>query len=384
MQVIKYLNSKAIILGHEGALEALTEELGIKVTYNEEYDLYVLNYSQIDSPKTHPIVAECRSLVLGVDETGNGFYIVSRSFDRFLNLGENGNEGKIDITKMRAYEKLDGSLIGLFFHKGDWLYRTKAMIMPAEDMHVDAFGNSWKELIESALGNDYLPEIGDRMRGFFSNKTLILELTSPYNRIVTRYEDTNLTLLAIRCHDKGEYIMSHQILSKTAMNCGWRVASYFEFSTLAKCREVVESLPNLEEGFVLYDESGVPQCKVKSPIYLAVHRIRGESIPTPKRIMDLVFTNETDEYLTYFEEDRYLFQPYIQAFLAAELFFNLTWCDVSSIENQKEFAMSLQGNPVMHLMFRKKQNNDLTFRDCFGKLSSSAKYNLTEKYLNEH
>lgn len=97
--------------------------------------------------------------------------------------------------------------------------------------------------------------------------------------------------------------------------------------------------------------------------------------------MDLVFTNETDEYLTYFEEDRYLFQPYIDAFISAEEDFNRSWLQVCGIENQKEFAMSLKDNPVKHLMFRKRQNNGLNFKDCFGNLTSQAKYNLTERYL---
>ena len=379
MEVIKYLNKKAVIIGHKGALESLTEELGIKVTYNEEYDLYVLNYSQIDSPKTHPIVVECRSLVLETLQVGDlnipEFNVVSRSFDRFLNLGENGNEDKIDITKMKAYEKLDGSLIGLFYHNGEWLYRTKSMIMPSSEMDMNAFGNKWKDKIEEALNLDIFKYTGYAMR---KQCTFILELTSPFNRIVTRYSDTKVTLLAVR-YKNGEYTKGYMQLMPSCL--GWDIPKVFDFNSIADCKEAVEALPNLEEGFVLYDEHGVPRCKIKSSLYLAVHRIRGESTPTPKRIMDLVFTNETDEYLTYFKEDTYLFEPYISAHVAATWAFNETWEKVKGITNQKEFALTIKGNPVMHLMFRKKQNNSLTFRDCFSNLTTQAKYNLVESYL---
>lgn len=376
MEVLKYLNEKYELLqDKESCISALQEDLGIKPTYNYKYGLVVLNYSQIDSPKTNPIVIECRSLVLGLDDN-EVFYIVSRSFDRFLNLGENGNEDKIDITTMTAYEKLDGSLIGLFFHRGEWLYRTKSMIMPDIEMFADAFGNSWKDLIDGTLG-DF---VSVKHNPYSKEYTFILEVTSPINRIVTRYEDSKITLLSVRHNLTGEYLAQVDMVRTAEMN-DWGYPSSFKFGSIAQCKEAVADLPNLQEGYVLYDMDGVPKCKIKSPLYLAVHRIRGESVPTPKRIMDLVFTNETDEYLTYFSEDTYMFQPYMDAFILAEQDFNISWDRVSNITDQKEFALTIKGTPTMHLMFRKKQNNSLTFSDCFSNLTSQAKYNLTERYL---
>ena len=64
-------------------LQKLTEELGIKVKIYEDEGLMVLNYHQIDSPKSHPVVMECRGLILDTE-----FNVVSRSMDRFLNWGE--------------------------------------------------------------------------------------------------------------------------------------------------------------------------------------------------------------------------------------------------------------------------------------------------------
>jgi len=63
-------------------LEDLKNELGIE--YNQSDDLVILNYSQIDSPKRHPIVMECRGLVL---EIGT-WRIIARSFNRFFNWSE--------------------------------------------------------------------------------------------------------------------------------------------------------------------------------------------------------------------------------------------------------------------------------------------------------
>jgi hypothetical protein len=64
------------------SLSSLNENYGIKTTIRD--DLVILNYSQIDSPKKHPIVMECRGLVLEIPS----YRIVARSFPRFFNWGE--------------------------------------------------------------------------------------------------------------------------------------------------------------------------------------------------------------------------------------------------------------------------------------------------------
>lgn len=83
MQVQTYLKEKATQLGSSKlAIEELTKEFAIKVRQYDE-GLLVLNYDQIESPKSHPIVMECRALILDTD-----FNVVSRAFDRFFNIHE--------------------------------------------------------------------------------------------------------------------------------------------------------------------------------------------------------------------------------------------------------------------------------------------------------
>ena len=71
MEVIKFIK--------EYGLVGLKEQLGIKITDYEQERLLVLNYCQINSPKNHPVVKECRQLILDYD-----LNVVSRSFDRFF------------------------------------------------------------------------------------------------------------------------------------------------------------------------------------------------------------------------------------------------------------------------------------------------------------
>mgnify|MGYP001296035369 CR=1 FL=1 len=80
LEVQKYLKNKT--------LDDLNIEFGIKIKEHDELPLVILNYSMIDhgtiGNKTHPIVCECRGLVLEV----GSWNIVARSFYRFFNFGE--------------------------------------------------------------------------------------------------------------------------------------------------------------------------------------------------------------------------------------------------------------------------------------------------------
>lgn len=187
MQTLDYVN--------EHGLDRLQEEYGIKVSQNEAYpDLYCLNYDQISSPKLEPIVQECRSLVLRLREDGE-FVVSSRSFDRFFNLGEIDGED-YDITKLVAHEKVDGSLLNIWYDsKWGWLYRTRSMIMPADDVSINGGDVTWKQLIERNIKDFHELD---------PNFTYICEIVSRYNRVVTKYDHECIYLLAVR-DNEGNY-----------------------------------------------------------------------------------------------------------------------------------------------------------------------------------
>jgi hypothetical protein len=85
------------------SLEDLTSELGMK--RNTLDGLVLLNYSQTDSPKIHPIVMECRALVLEIDT----WDLISMGYKRFFNHCE-AKEVTDDFPFHRSFaiEKVDG------------------------------------------------------------------------------------------------------------------------------------------------------------------------------------------------------------------------------------------------------------------------------------
>ena len=258
MKTIEYLNKFGI--------EKLQDTFAIKVSEDERFpELLVLNYNQIESPKDHPIVKECRSLVVREELDGKTYSVVSRAFDRFFNQGECSLE--FDLSKLKLFEKVDGSLVSVFYTEDyGWMYRTKSMIMPT--LSVQGWDRTWKDLIESSL--DW-----ENLSGLDKNCTYIFEVVARENRVVVNYQEDKAYLLAVRNNKTGNY--SEVVRTK------FNTPRTYNFNTTKECIESLQQLPNLEEGYVGYQDR-VPVVKIKSPQYLSAHRLRGEGL-TPKRMI---------------------------------------------------------------------------------------------------
>lgn len=380
MEVLDYLNKLCKQgAGSVCALEMLKEELGIKYSKNEKYpDLYCLNYDQINSPKIHPIVRECRSLVLGVygNTTKHGdfyeeFYVVSRSFDRFFNYQEVEETSDININELVAAEKVDGSLVSMFYYQDKWLYRTRSMIMPDESMTINGTKTTWHELIDPFIGfmECFSANISE-------NNTYIFEVVSPQNRVVTRYDEPAAYFLGARENKTGEYVTNEVYLPLEIS-----VPEFYIFKTIDDCLTSAKSLPNLEEGYVMCTRDGEPVMKVKSPAYVAAHRLRGETVLTGKRVMDMIFLNEQEEYLSIFPEDEDMFNKYLSALEGLRYDFDHLWHKTKDIEDQKEFALAVKDFSISGMLFNKRKDPDLSFDDIFDKLFTSNKYKLIEGYV---
>lgn len=342
----------------EYGIDALTDQFGVSVKRYEE-GLIVLNYDQIESPKNE-VTNECRGLILDSD-----FNVVSRSFDRFFNLGE--NFATFDPNKAVAYEKVDGSLIKIYNWQGCWYVSTRGTAFA--ESKVNGWDITFKDMVFKALQVQTEDEFQDKCNTWLNfTSTYICEITGVENRVVTRYNGHTLWLLAERDNQTGEYFEVPLVVCE---NFGFELPSIFKFNSIESCVETAKRLPDLQEGYVIY-EDGVPVCKVKSPAYVAVHHIRGEGL-TPKRIAQLVVINEQEEYLTYFEEDRDYFAPYIEALGAALHNALEVYHEACEIEDQKEFALKVKDYPFAFLLFQARKEKELNLRKVFDKLKTEAK-----------
>jgi len=336
MEVIEYLKKNGIA--------ALTAEYAIKVKVYDE-GLMVLGYDQIDSPKAPTIVRECRGLILD-----NDFNVVSRSFDRFFNYGEMPEtQAHLDWSRAYCAEKVDGSLIKIYYWNGLWRISTRGTAFA--ESTVNGFPETFAELVLKALSLS-AKEFQDKCNlELLDNWTYIFELTCMENRVVKVYSGYTLHYLGSRSNLTGDYGNEFRLLD--AILLGAKEIQMYHFGSARACEESAKHLPDLEEGYVVYQD-GVPVCKIKSPTYVAVHHIRGEGL-NPKRISQIVLTNETEEYLKYFPEDAVHFAPYVSALGVLKASLEAAYTATLDIVDQKEFAMAVKGAPYSGVLFTCKK-----------------------------
>lgn len=352
MKVVEYLNNG-------GTLEKLKADHGIDAKVYPDWELILLNYHMLEARKDDAMASECRSLVLDFE-----YNVVSRGFDRFFNWEERKPPHKIE--NLVAHEKIDGSLITLFYHKGAWKWRTRGVVMPEQP--VQGFEVSWEELILETIVRKGL-SMYDRALSY------IFELTTPENRVVVAHHRRSAVFLASRNNITGEYVPA-----TTWIRGAFSLPKTHSFRNYAEVLEAAKALPNLEEGYVMYDSRGAPVSKIKNPAYVAAHHLKGDGF-SKRRVMELVRTGEDMEYLAIFPEDSDFFRPFQDSWNAVCAAVAQLWEETRDLESQKEFALAVRQSPIAAVLFRMRKTPDASVLDVIETLTTNAKNAMMDKYL---
>lgn len=348
LNVQTYL-SNLVEKGHtsDDAYNALAAEFGIKVKKYEEYGIALLDYDMLASPRHHHIVDECRSLILDL----HTFDIISRKFNRFYNVGEVLEyESNFNWNSITVQEKADGSLIGVYYNRNTkmWHISTRGM--------ADASGQWGDELsfhtkVLNAFGIDE-EGLQTAFNGW-EGSTLVFEYTGPSNHIVTPYTHEEMVLLTIVDSDGYEYTHRDFEASTAAKMVKYRLISTYELKDKNALLSAAQNIDGLKEGFVVRDDAGM-RLKVKSPLYVKAHKLRGNGTPSPNAILEIVLMGEEDEVLAYF--------PGWKSLVDDAKHMVTSWIsNVAEVyeahrhyTNQKDFALAIQatpGTPGLGLMF---------------------------------
>lgn len=326
-------------------LEELSEEFGIKLTRHEHLPLVILNYNQIDSPKTHPVVRECRGLVL---DSGT-HKVVAKGFDRFFNWGEVADEMDwFDFSDFQAQAKEDGSMCLFYCYDGLWRVNTRGTFA-ADPMPFQDF--TWESAIHGALGIGWPDEVPV---GISPEATLVCEFCSPWNKIVRRYEKPVVYLLsAFDNQSLVEYPSS--LCDQLAPQLGMKRPETYDFSSIEDVQEFLqkqEETDSTYEGVVIRDKDG-RRWKIKSATYLAWHKMRGENddLWNPKHLLPFVLAGEEDELLTYFPEVKPTYHALKCAVQALYIEMLELWVVHRDIEDQKAFALKVKDSPMAAILF---------------------------------
>jgi hypothetical protein len=144
----------------------------------------------------------------------------------------------------------------------------------------------------------------------------------------------------------------------------------YKASSIEDVQQMAANLPTLEEGYVCY----VPladkvrkawRLKVKNLAFLVVAHSKIKGALNSKRIINIIWAGEYQEYLTYFPQDSAVFQPYVKAYHMLEVFIADCMEVLSYVVTMKDFAIVVNSNELLktysYFLFGLKQGKSKTF-----------------------
>jgi T4 RnlA family RNA ligase len=275
------------------------EPLNIKV--NDKGNLYICKYSQIDSDFSYKIVRQCRGIIL--EKVTNK--IVAYPFDKFFNIQE-GHADKVDFGTASIQEKVDGSIIKVYYYDNKWNVATNGTIDAKDAETTDSLTGKKANFYDLFL--DGIEEQGitfsELTKKMAPDLTYIFELVHPITRVVIKYEKPGVYLIGIRNNKTGKEVNTFDDSNETVKNItglGIKRPKTFQFASTEEMIAAAEQLTKDEEGYVVRD-SEFRRVKVKSPLYLKLHYLKSNNELTPKHFIELIQKNETDEFLSAFPE----------------------------------------------------------------------------------
>ena len=260
------------------------------LTVKRDDDFILFSYSQIESDFYNPIVREARGIILNAD-----FSPVCVPFYKFGNYGE-GYADKIDWNTVVVQEKVDGSLIKVWNYKSEWHVSTNGTIDAKKcELPTDVAGyKTFYDLFRVAAENSGLD-----ISLLDPDYTYMFELISPYNRVVVPYKEIKLIHIGAR---------NIKTLEECNLDIGIEKPKVYAMKSLEDCIQLAKELPYDQEGYVVVDKDW-RRIKIKSAAYVAIHHLKCNLI-TSARIIELIRTNESDEFVTYFPEYTDIFNSY--------------------------------------------------------------------------
>ncbi|MBR4039845.1 MAG: hypothetical protein IKJ11_07090 [Clostridia bacterium] len=263
----------------EGWETLLLKKYGIKSKREAAYAIF--NYG-FNCNFADPMVQEARGIILDTQR----LEVVCWPFRKFGNHTESYADS-IDWTHARVQEKVDGSIIKLWYDavKGDWQFSTNGTIRAEHAPVGELSKTTFCDVIRSADNFGSIPfDSLDR------NMTYIFELVSPATQVVVPYETTMLYHIGTRSNLTGQELDA---------DIGIRKPMTYPIHSLAECVETAIRLNRTDsseikaEGFVVVDDRW-NRVKVKSPDYIAKHHLMQMKSITKRECIQMLLSSPED------------------------------------------------------------------------------------------
>jgi RNA ligase len=221
------------------------------------------------------ILRECRGIVF--DKSGN---LIRRPLHKFDNLNQNeaAHYSNVDWDSEHVlWEKMDGSMIAPIPIDGDFRLGTR---MGVTDVAIQA---------EKWLSADHTSFINTSIK---IGMTPIFEYIGPDNRIVIRYDEPQLVLLALRYNETGEYYSPDYL--KNVADC-YKIPVARSYGSVKEIKSFLEIAQKEEdkEGYVVAFATG-ERYKIKNELYLNLHKSK-DLMQSKRNIVLRVLDNTIDD-----------------------------------------------------------------------------------------
>lgn len=334
------------------ALSELKTRYGIKANFHTKHpNLVQVKYDQIESPMKSEIVQECRGLILDMNDDWN---IVAYPFKKFFNHGEH-HAAKIDWLTARFWEKIDGSLMFVYWYAGE--FHVASSGLPDASGEVSDSTTTFSELFWKTWN-----EMGYEMPRE-KRVTYIFEMTSPLTTILVPHKENKITLIGARSLDT----LCELDINNVKEN--WNKVRSYPISSIDDAERLCISMnPMEQEGFVITD-GRFGRVKLKSPQYAAISHLgltpeeiqskglrmdRYDGNTQERWMLKIIMVNECSEFLTYYPQYTMLYNLVHARYqnLVAEM--EVLYESVKNITNQFEYATHVKNHPLSGVFFQLK------------------------------
>lgn len=288
---------------------------------------------------SQPHALDCRGTMFNITNESSP-ELIALSMPKFFNWQEN-IFSQCDLSEIvTIYDKLDGSLMSSFMHKGNIWLKSKTELDKIHSV------NSMK-LLQQNQAMLVFTELATQ-DGF----TVDFEYTGPDNHFIVTYPDNKLTILMLRNRSTGKLIQGAEICSLAKEK--YQIAQWSDqFVVLPiaqgkQAHELINNIPKGNEGYVAVRNNGA-LIKIKSDWYTSQHLSLGDT--SFKRIWECVISGSSDDLKALLIRQNRMTDEILSSIETAEARCNqlmTQWeevklhVDVTHHQDKKEFVMTLK------------------------------------------
>lgn len=329
MELLKFLNE------HKSDWEEKLSSEPFYLSISKDDKFVLFKYNAYASDMGNEIVQEARGSIFTFDKDEDEWKCVCYPFKKFFNAAEPyAATHLIDWNSARVMQKVDGSLIKFWYYDNEWHISTNGTINAANAEAID--GYNYEQLVMNALGS-YV-DFTDYLNPHYC---YMFELTSPYNRIVVKYNGTHLWYLGRRNMTTFEEDASDPYIPIYA-----KFPKLYRLNSLSDCLAAAKEMDLSEEGYVVVDKN-FNRIKIKGEAYLEAHKMRQNGAVSVKNIIELWKNDQIDDFLSIYPEYMEFVEDIMSEIRELVDVSDAAYNSVANITVRKEFASYANGYPAL-------------------------------------